>query len=300
MGQKGQFETADRGAAISCADFDALLSDALDGVLSIAAQQRFDTHRRQCATCGPLFSEASAGLNWLQTLEQVEPPANLVHNILSATTVQTNAALAAAPKLGWKERLAAIANDVLVPIRAMVRQPRMAMTGGMALFSISLTLNVMGVKLSDIRHLDLRPSAIKMKYYETSSRVVKYYENIRLVYEVESRLQELKRATTNADEQEQPRRPSRDKTENKNDRERKQNFYSMDRQNMLLANRSTKELKSGSNWDFNSGVNNAADPNTEPPAVAGRAVEADAVLFSTPELSCAFETSGESLRSLAA
>ena len=300
MEQKGQFETANRGAAISCAEFDALLSDALDGVLSVAAQQRFDTHRQQCATCGPLFSEATAGLNWLQALEQVEPPANLLHNILAATTVQTNAALAAAPKLGWKERLGAIANDVLVPIRAMVRQPRMAMTGGMALFSISLTLNVMGVKLSDIRHLDLRPSAIKMKYYETSSRVVKYYENIRLVYEVESRLQELKRATTNADEQEQPRRPGRDKTENKNDRERKQNFYSMDRQNMLLANRSTKELKSGSNWDFNSGVNNAPDPTTQSPSVAGGAVEADAVLFRVPEPSCAFEASAESLRSLAA
>ena len=32
--------------------------------------------------------------------------------------------------------------------------------------------------------------------YEAQGRVVKYYENIRFVYEIESRVQELKRATT--------------------------------------------------------------------------------------------------------
>ena len=86
-----------------------------------------------------------------------------------------------------------------------------------------------------------------MRYYETSSRVVKYYENIRLVYEVESRLQELKRATTSEEEDNRPP-AERKKTDNeKPDLERKQNFYSMERQNMLLANWSANELKKGSN-----------------------------------------------------
>jgi len=138
------------------------------------------------------------------------------------------------------------------------------MTAAMALFSITLTLNLIGVKVTDIRHIDLRPSAIKqsaaMKYYETSSRVVKYYENIRLVYEVESRLQELKRATSNTEEQAQPRRQERNKSENEKGRERKQNYYSMDRQNTLLAKRSTNELKSSSNWEFNSTVSVTAEP----------------------------------------
>jgi hypothetical protein len=76
--------------------------------------------------------------------------------------------------------------------------------------------------------------------------VVKYYENIRLVYEVESRLQELKRATTSEEDNRPP--AERKKTDNqKPDNERKQNYYSMERQNMLLANWSTTELKTGSN-----------------------------------------------------
>ena len=289
MENRGQFEGG-RGPAVTCAEFDALLTDALDGVLSAALKQRFDLHRQQCATCGPLFEEASAGWKWLDALEQVEPPTNLVHNILAATSMQSQAALAAAPKLGWKERLSVIANDVLAPMRALARQPRVAMTAAMALFSITLTLNLIGVKISDLRHIDLRPSAIKqnaaMKYYETSSRVVKYYENIRLVYEVESRLQELKRATSNTEEQAQPRHQDRNKSENEKDRERKQNYYSMDRQNQLLAKRSTHELKKSSHWDFHPAVVDTADPNIN-----------NAEDFSTAELSRGLRHTDKSMRS---
>ncbi len=73
------------------------------------------------------------------------------------------------------------------------------MSFGMAFFSLSISLSLAGVKLSDVRHADLRPSAIKRNYYETSGRVVKYYENIRFVYEIESRVREFKRATTPAE-----------------------------------------------------------------------------------------------------
>jgi hypothetical protein len=41
--------------------------------------------------------------------------------------------------------------------------------------------------------VSLRPSAIRHSYYNTQARVVRYYENIRFVYEVESRVRELKR-----------------------------------------------------------------------------------------------------------
>ena len=250
MDQNSQFEMKNATPEITCGEFDALLSDALDGTLNLAAQKRFDLHRQTCSTCAPLFSEASAGMNWLNLIEEVEPPANLVHNIIAATTMQTTAAAATAPKISWKQRLSAVFADLAAPARALVRQPRTALTAGMAMFSLTLSMNFAGVKLGDLRHLDLRPSAIKesatMKYYETSSRVVKYYENIRLVYEVESRLQELKRATSSDDQDRPP--VERKKTDNqKPDRERKQNYYSMERQNMLLANWSIDELKIGGN-----------------------------------------------------
>lgn len=293
MENQNQFEKKENTLEITCVEFDALLTDAVDGLLTPASQQRFNVHRQQCPTCGPLFREAEAGMAWLHTLEEVEPPANLVHNILAATTLQTNAAIATAPKLGWKQRLSVVWADVVAPFRALIAQPRMAMTGAMALFSVSLSLNLAGVKLGDLRHMDLRPSALKeqatMKYYETSSRIVKYYENIRLVYEVESRLQELKRATTTEPEPE--RRPAdRNKTENNKDRERKQNYYSMDRQHIQLAKRSRNELNLCSKSESRFATQQCGD----------EASIKSSAHFAVSVLSQDFEQSYESTRSLLA
>lgn len=250
MENYSQFDRTPKGPELSCSEFDALLIDALDGVLNAASQRRFEAHRQACSTCGPLFVETAAGMNWLHTLEEVEAPANLLHNILAATTMQASAAVATTPRLTWKQRLSEVLTDLAIPVKALVRQPRMAMTVAMAIFSLSLTLNLAGVKLSDLRHVDLRPSAIRttatLKYTETSNRVIQYYYSIRLVYEVESRLQELKRATTNSTEPEQ-RPVDHNKTENKKkDQERRQNYYSMEMQDMLLASWSTNELKQSS------------------------------------------------------
>jgi hypothetical protein len=235
---------------ITCSEFDSLLSDALDGLLTAASRSRFDAHRQQCPTCGPLFSETEAGLNWLSSLEEVEPPSTLVHNILAATSLQQTSNAAVAPKKSFQELLSGVLADLVAPVRALVREPRLAMTGAMAMFSITLSLNLAGVRLGDLKHVDLHPRAIKeqatMRYYETTSRVVKYYENIRLVYEVESRLQELKRATGNPDERERP--VERKKTENKkNQDERKQNYYSLGQGHMLLALRTITNLDTQTN-----------------------------------------------------
>jgi hypothetical protein len=184
-----------------CAEFDALLSDALDQSLSGDKLESFQVHARVCAVCGPLYSEADAGRRWLKSLEQAEPPANLIHNILVATTGRESTAVLAksGQKISWKDQVSGWLRPVFAPVFAIARQPRFAMSFGMAFFSLSVTLSLAGVKLTDLRHLDLRPAAIKRTYYETSGRVVKYYENIRLVYEIESRVREFKRATTPAE-----------------------------------------------------------------------------------------------------
>jgi hypothetical protein len=243
MERKHQSDLTQGSKALTCLEFDALLSDALDGVLSAATQREFELHKEQCPTCGPLFRETAAGMNWLESLSEVQPPANLVHNILVATTLKPETA--AAEKKNWKELLSGRFADLAAPFRALSRQPRLVMTGAMAVFSIALSLNIAGIRLSNLKHLDLRPSSIKeqaaMKYYETSSRVVKYYENIRLVYEVESKLQELKRAT-GEDEPDQPP-ANRKKSENeKKDRQREQNYYSRTNEHVQLAGWRSEEL----------------------------------------------------------
>src|ERR1700689_1431392 len=186
---------------MQCNEFDALLSDAIDKMLTGPKAEAFLAHGKTCAVCGPLLAEAEIGKHWLEQLVEVEPPAMLVHNILAATVGLDTARMSALSPVRstWLERMMERARMMVSPIANVARQPRFAMSFGMAFFSLSISLSLFGVKLSDVRHADLRPSAIKRNYYETSGRVVKYYENIRFVYEIESRVREFKRATTPAE-----------------------------------------------------------------------------------------------------
>ena len=97
-------------------------------------------------------------------------------------------------------------------------------------------MSVAGVKPSDLKQVDLRPSALKRTYYTTTAKVVKYYENIRFVYEIESRVREFKRATTPAEPA-----PRREKEKNhKNDtsgqpEQRQERNYSREENQPVLA-----------------------------------------------------------------
>jgi hypothetical protein len=186
---------------MQCGEFDALLNDTLDETLTGQKLESFQAHVRVCAVCGPLFAEADAGRRWLKSLAEVEAPANLVHNILLATTgYESKRTLAGAKaESSWLGGVTAWLRPVFAPMLSVSRQPRFAMSFGMAFFSLSISLSLAGVKMSDVRHVDLRPSAVRRTYYETTGRVVKYYENIRFVYEIESRVREFKRATTPAE-----------------------------------------------------------------------------------------------------
>jgi hypothetical protein len=100
-----------------------------------------------------------------------------------------------------------------------VFEPRLLMTAAMAFFSIALTLNLTGIKLTQVHAADLRPARLKAtltrQYYSTNEQVMKYYENLRVVYEMEARVRELRRASEQEPApaqapRENPKPPARD------------------------------------------------------------------------------------------
>lgn len=175
---------------MQCAEFEALLTEAVEGQLSAAQMQPFRSHAERCSQCGPLFTESQAGYKFLHELPELEPPANLLHNILAATTEAEKAERAVAPSTWQRLR------NRMAPVFAQLMQPRIAGSGAMAFFSITLLLNITGVRVADVKHLDLSPRGIKnnvqRSYFEASAHVVKYYDSLRVVYEVESRLRDLR------------------------------------------------------------------------------------------------------------
>src|SRR5580658_6496100 len=211
-----------RSNGMICNEFDALLADMMDGLLTGARLASFREHSKVCSNCGALFVEAEAGRNWLKSLTEVEPPAGLVESVLASTTGIASGrlgapALTTQPRVSWLERVQAWASGLAEPVWGTIRQPRFAMSFGMAFFALSVGLTVLGVKPADVRQISLRPTALRHSYNMTQARVVRYYENIRFVYEVESRVREFKRSVTPAEPGPGESGPEKPKEQRKND-----------------------------------------------------------------------------------
>ncbi len=101
-------------------------------------------------------------------------------------------------KQGWAKRgleapsLAQRAQAYWASLWAMPAQPRLAMTVAMAFFSIALTLNLIGVRLRDLRAGNLSFSALKRTVADADASAARLFQNNRAVYQMESRLNELR------------------------------------------------------------------------------------------------------------
>ena len=249
-------------SGMHCAEFETLLFEAVDGKLVAGTLTRFSTHASTCASCGPLFADVQTGQQWLRSLEEVEPPKNLVHNILAKTSgVEERYVESATDRTPSRSWTFDWLRPVLSGAWATIRQPRFGMSVAMAFFSVSLAMSVAGIKVNDLSKLDLRPSAIKRGYYSTQARVVKYYTNMRFVYEIESRLRDIQKATTPAEgtpaKQQPPRRKEPDKTSGRpskgqdqnGDRNQDRNYAQDDQQPVMAkagtSNRATVEEAAG-------------------------------------------------------
>jgi hypothetical protein len=212
-----------------------MLADALDGTLSVEEQAVFDLHLVSCSTCSAMLADARRGADWLEMLKspRPEPSAALLERILAQTC---DAETSSQPQLvPGKERSArslwqpstllghsgqvpaaamrsagGYASGNVLPFRSRIAasfhlrslghtllQPRLAMTAAMAFFSIALTLNITGVRVSDLSLSNLRPSVIKRNIYEANAHVLRYYDNLKVVYELESRVRDLQRTSSN-------------------------------------------------------------------------------------------------------
>ena len=190
-----------------------MLADMLDGTLTAEEQASFDLHIATCVACAQMLADAQRGAAWLELLRtpRPEPPAALLERILAQTSGEAGTSrapalssaagaqmvpgdmpLRLAPVLPFRTRMAATLRRN--SFTHAVFQPRLAMTAAMAFFSIGLTLNLTGVRLNEIRLANLKPANVRRSFYQADAHLVRYYTNLRVVYELESRVRDLQRA----------------------------------------------------------------------------------------------------------
>ena len=167
---------------MKCAEFEALLSDYLDGIQAQDERQGMERHMESCASCAALARDAAAAVSFMERAADVEPPPELVTRLLFNAPWREVLPPSGAGAKAWWSRL-------FQP----VLQPRFVMGMALTILSFSM-LGRFVMPNHQISPADLDPAriwlALDNRIYRLWDRAVKSYESIRFVYQVQSRLRE--------------------------------------------------------------------------------------------------------------
>lgn len=173
---------------MNCAELDILICDYVDGALNATARAAVESHLTGCASCQALVDDSRAVLSFLEGVPEVEPPPQLITRIINEVPA-AEGSRPSAPGIrpggvgGW--------------LRSWMKpllQPRLAMGMAMTILSFSM-LGRFTAPVKQLKPTDLDPvkvwAAVEDKSHRIWDRTLKYYESLRLVYEIQSRLKDL-------------------------------------------------------------------------------------------------------------
>src|SRR5271168_3962812 len=118
---------------MTCAEFDLLLCDHLDGILRGDEKAAFELHRSTCVSCAEYAGEAASAVNFIERAAVVEPPPELLTRILHEAPQG-----ASGEKRNWVQR-------IFGGFFESVLQPRYAMGMAMTILSFSMVARFAGV-----------------------------------------------------------------------------------------------------------------------------------------------------------
>jgi anti-sigma factor RsiW len=170
---------------MNCADLEILLCDYVDGTLHGEQKSAVERHLADCAACAGMAKDAASALAFMERAADVEPPAELVTRILFELPVARRAEQSVS-RSAWRRFRAKWLEPVL--------QPRFAMGMAMTVLSFAMLGRFAGVEVRQLKPSDLNPVtiwvAVEDRALRTWERGVKYYDSLRVVYEIQTRLRE--------------------------------------------------------------------------------------------------------------
>ena len=66
---------------MTCAEFEILLCDYMDGTLDAARKQALELHRDQCSSCAELAQDVTGAMRFIERTEEVAVPPELLTRI---------------------------------------------------------------------------------------------------------------------------------------------------------------------------------------------------------------------------
>ena len=154
------------------------LSDYLDGTLSAEEAAAFEAHAATCAKCAKLVADVRGLVTRMQKLEPLAAPPMLVTRIVNATIGPQK------QSAGWKNVLA---------WRPAVLQPRFALGLVTVAATILILMYTAGFTPTRWKHADLSPATVlrtaNRQAHLTFAKSAKFVNDLRVVYEIQTRLQ---------------------------------------------------------------------------------------------------------------
>ena len=171
---------------MTCTEFEILITDYLDGTLPAEGRVRLEEHRAGCASCRLLAEEVSSAVQILGEARGIDPPPDLI------TRIAYQAPLGRVRDAG--ERQGAVSRWLTGWLQPIL-QPRLVMSMAMTILSFAMLERCTGIKVQHLQAADLNPVRVwvgaENKVLRTRDRALKYYENLRWVYEIEVRIRTL-------------------------------------------------------------------------------------------------------------
>jgi len=162
----------------NCAFTEERLSEYLDGKLTPEEAAAFSAHAAGCASCAQLAEQVGGIVSRIQKLEMLEEPPQLAAKILEATLGPRKQSEGVQRWFGWA---------------AMLWRPRFTMGLATVAACCILVFYVGGVKPSRLKKADLSPAnflhTANRQAHLTYARSVKFVNDLRVVYEIQSKLQ---------------------------------------------------------------------------------------------------------------
>ncbi|MGB7282342.1 MAG: zf-HC2 domain-containing protein [Candidatus Acidiferrum sp.] len=161
----------------TCEQTEAQLSDYLDGLLSPTERHDFDTHANTCESCAQVVASISHLLTDIHSIPQVEPPPLLIYSILNQTLGPREIKKGWRGAFGWLNALTSA---------------RFAYSAVSIAASMAILLAASGVSLRKPKLADLSPvnvyRNVDRQAHLVYARSTKFVSDLRVVYEIQSRL----------------------------------------------------------------------------------------------------------------
>jgi len=160
---------------MNCAELEILLCDYVDGTLTPATRADLERHLAGCPACAEMARDAASAVQFMGRAAEVDPPAQLVSGILFHSPWRRY-------KSGWLWK----------PFNAVLR-PKFALSMALTILSLSMVMPKV-LKVRQLQPQDLAPAQVWAGIENRAdlfwARTLKFYDNLKFVYQIQSTLHE--------------------------------------------------------------------------------------------------------------